>query len=80
MPTVISRNAEPSARDGVSRTKIPSGVLPLSGPPADPSQPSHSAICPRTYVRLNTVARTADHSPTDLVDGEIGGTSTLRLA
>jgi hypothetical protein len=38
------RNAEPRRSDGVRRTTIPRGVLELSAPPCEPSQPSHSAI------------------------------------
>src|SRR5688572_1941641 len=69
--TTSTRNAEPRKSDGVSRITIPSGVLALSGPPREPSSPAHSASCPTTYVRLNTVASAADQKPMVLVEGEI---------
>lgn len=72
MLTTSTRNAEPRNSEGVSKTVRPMGVLALSGPPSDPSQPSHSASCPTTYTRLNTVASTADQNPTTLVDCEMG--------
>src|SRR5262247_2060323 len=71
MLTTSKRNEEPRNKEGVSSTTSPSGVLALSGPPRDPSHPNHSASCPMTYMRLNTVASAADQNPTALVDGEI---------
>src|SRR5687767_11513990 len=65
--TTATRNEDPKINDGVSSTTIPSGVLELSGPPADPSHPSHSAICPTSYVMAQTVAITADQNPTAVV-------------
>jgi hypothetical protein len=54
------RKADPRRSDGVRSTTIPSGVLELSGPPAEPSRPNHSASWAATYVRLKTVHATAD--------------------
>src|SRR5687768_15008822 len=72
MLTTSTRNEEPRKSDGVSSTTIPSGVLALSGPPCEPSQPAHSASCPTTYTTLNMVASTADQNPAALVDDGIG--------
>src|SRR5678816_4735692 len=70
MLTTSTRNDGPRNSDGVSRTTIPGTVLLLSGPPADPSRPIHSASWPTTYVTLKIVARRADQYPTARVDGD----------
>ena len=71
MLTTSTRKQEPSRSDGVRRTTRPRVVLPLEGPPADPSNPDHSASCATTYVMLKAVASTADQKPTALVDDDI---------
>src|SRR5262245_20531827 len=80
MLTTSTRNDEPRNSDGVRSTTSPRGVLAFAGPPPEPINPIHSASCPMSYVMLNSVANTADQTPTVRVDGEMSLTISLPSA